>query len=283
MIDWLLYLITAVLYALLGLRDLQLQFGSGQAADGRRDDMPGVESQSERQVHRLLPLAWITHVLLLQHTLFAGGHFDLSLGHAISLIGAFTVMVYWLSSRHTSLGILRPAILCIAALATIAPLVLHSAKIVNLERGLAFQLHILASFLAYSLFIIAALHAGLMAIQERRLHAGEVRGRLGHLPSLVAMDTLLFQLVLSGFVLLTLTLASGILFSEEVFGRPFTLSHKTLLGVISWAIFGGLLIGRWGYGWRGRRAALWTITGFVVLALAYVGQKMVLEIILHRV
>ncbi len=278
MIDWLLYLITAVLYGLLGLRDLQLQFGSG-----RSDDGPGSESLAERQVHQLLPLAWISHVLLLQHTLIRDGRLDLSVGHAISLIGAFTVLIYWFSSRHTSLGILRPAILCIAALASLAPLAFHSAKEVSFSRGLAFDLHILASLMAYSLFIIAALHAALMAIQERRLHAGEVGGRLGHLPSLVAMDTLLFQLVLSGFVLLTTTLASGILFSEELFGRPFTLSHKTLLGVVSWAIFGGLLIGRWGYGWRGRRAARWTMVGFVVLALAYVGQKMVLEIILHRI
>jgi ABC-type uncharacterized transport system permease subunit len=121
-----------------------------------------------------------------------------------------------------------------------------------------------------------------MAVQERRLHSGQVGGRLGRLPSLVAMDALLFRMVLTGFVLLTLTLLSGILFSEEVFGRPFKMSHKNLLGVISWVIFGWLLVGRWGYGWRGRRAARWTIAGFVVLVLAYAGQKLVLEIILHR-
>jgi ABC-type uncharacterized transport system permease subunit len=97
------------------------------------------------------------------------------------------------------------------------------------------------------------------------------------------MDVLLFRMVLTGFVLLTLAVASGILFSEEVFGRPFTFNHKNFLGVISWGIFAALLIGRWGYGWRGRRAARWTIAGFTVLALAYVGSKLVLEVILQRV
>ena len=121
-----------------------------------------------------------------------------------------------------------------------------------------------------------------MALQERRLQAGEVGGRLGRLPPLVAMDAILFKMVMTGFVLLTLTLASGLLFSEELFGRPFKFNHKNLLGVISWAIFAGLLVGRWGYGWRGRRAARWTIAGFVVLVLGYLGQKVVLELILHR-
>jgi ABC-type uncharacterized transport system permease subunit len=121
-----------------------------------------------------------------------------------------------------------------------------------------------------------------MTVQERRLQSGEMRTGLGRLPPLVVMDALLFKMVLTGFVLLTLAVASGILFSEEVFGRPFTFNHKNFLGVISWAIFAGLLLGRWGYGWRGRRAARWTIAGFLVLALAYVGSKLVLEVILKR-
>ena len=155
-------------------------------------------------------------------------------------------------------------------------------KSVSVSQGLAFELHIVASLLAYSLFLIAALHAGLMAMQERRLHAGEMSGPFGRLPPLVAMDALLFRLVLVGFVLLTLTVLSGLLFSEELFGKPFRFTHKNLLGVLSWLVFGGLLLGRWGYGWRGRRAVRWTLTGCAILALAYVGQKVVLELILHR-
>ena len=277
MIELTLYLITAVLYGLLGLRDLALQLRPGHAFDAA-----GSESPAERQVHQLIPLAWVTHILLLQHTVFHDGHLDLSIGHAISMIGAATMAIYWIGSRHTPLGILRPAILLISGVACLMPLLLTSEKDVSIHHNIAFELHIVLSLLAYSLFIIAALHAGLMALQERRLQAGEVGGRLGRLPPLVAMDAILFKMVMTGFVLLTLTLASGLLFSEELFGRPFKFNHKNLLGVISWAIFAGLLVGRWGYGWRGRRAARWTIAGFVVLVLGYLGQKVVLELILHR-
>jgi ABC-type uncharacterized transport system permease subunit len=278
MIDLSLYLITAVLYGLLGLRDLQLQRETAGAAAA-----VGSEYAGERQLQGLIPLAWITHVLLLQHTMVQPGHLDLSVGHVISLIGASTTAIYWLGSRRTSLGILRPVILLFAACSTLFPLLLPSQKSVSTSQGMAFDLHIIVSLLAYSLFMIAALHAGLMALQERRLQAGDVSGPYARLPSLVAMDALLFRMVLSGFVLLTLTLLSGVLFSEELFGRPFKFTHKNLLGVISWLIFASLLLGRWGYGWRGRRAARWTLAGVAVLVLAYVGQKVVLEIILHRV
>jgi len=279
MIDLVLYLITAVLYGLLGSRDLILQ---------RRPTAPLAPDQGsyagEREIHRLIPLAWITHVLLLQHTMVRPDHhLDLSIGHALSLIGAMTVAVYWFGSRKVSLGILRPTVLFLAFATSFVPLLMPSQKSVSFSQGIAFELHIVVSLLAYSMFVIAALHAGLMVLQERRLHAGQVDGRFGRLPSLVAMDAMLFRLVLSGFVLLTMTLLSGVLFSEELFGRPFKFSHKNLLGVTSWAIFAGLLIGRWGYGWRGKRAVRWTLAGFAILVLAYVGQKVVLEIILHRV
>jgi ABC-type uncharacterized transport system permease subunit len=96
------------------------------------------------------------------------------------------------------------------------------------------------------------------------------------------METLLFRIIGAGFVLLTLALASGVLFSEEIFGKPMTFSHKTLFAWLSWIIFAALLAGRSTYGWRGRVAVRWTLAGFLTLVLAYVGSKFVLEVVLGR-
>lgn len=60
------------------------------------------------------------------------------------------------------------------------------------------------------------------------------------------------------------------------------LVHKTVLSTLAWLMFGGLLIGRLRYGWRGKTAIVWTLSGFAVLILAYFGSKIVLELILHR-
>ena len=45
-------------------------------------------------------------------------------------------------------------------------------------------------------------------------------------------------------MLLTLTLVTGIAFSEEVFGKALQFNHKTVFGILSWIVFGGLLLGR---------------------------------------
>jgi ABC-type uncharacterized transport system permease subunit len=84
----------------------------------------------------------------------------------------------------------------------------------------------------------------------------------------------------AGFVLLTLALISGFAFLDDMFAQH--LVHKTVLSTLAWLIFGGLLIGRFRYGWRGRTAITWTLSGFGVLILAYFGSKAVLELILQR-
>ena len=136
--------------------------------------------------------------------------------------------------------------------------------------------------LAYSFFTIGSLHVLLMALLERRLHSGALSRTLQRLPPLLAMEALLFRIIWAGFILLTLTIASGMLYSEELFGKAAKFNHKTVFGVLSWIIFAALLSGRHFYGWRGRVAVRWTLAGFLMLVLAYIGSKFVLEVILGR-
>jgi hypothetical protein len=84
------------------------------------------------------------------------------------------------------------------------------------------------------------------------------------------------------FGLLLLTTLSGMLFSEEVFGRPFRFEHKTVFSLLSLAFFGVLLTGRVVRGWRGRIAMRFTLWGFLILLLAYIGTRFVLEVVLQR-
>jgi ABC-type uncharacterized transport system permease subunit len=95
------------------------------------------------------------------------------------------------------------------------------------------------------------------------------------------MENLLFQMLTAGFILLSLSLFSGILFLEDLFAQH--LAHKTVFSIIAWLVFGTLLWGRWRFGWRGRTAIRWTLSGFFFLMLAYFGSKLVLEIVLQRV
>ena len=128
--------------------------------------------------------------------------------------------------------------------------------------------------------IVALLHATLMAVVERRLH--QKGSFFAGLPPLLTLEQLLFRVIGAAFVFLTLTLITGIAFSETLFGRALRADHKTVFAVLSWLTFGLLLAGRVLYGWRGRTALRWTLSGFMMLLFAYVGSRFVLEVLLHR-
>ena len=90
----------------------------------------------------------------------------------------------------------------------------------------------------------------------------------------------MFKLITAGFILLTISLLSGIMFINDIFAQH--LVHKTILSIMTWLVFGVLLFGRWRYGWRGSLAVRLTLAGVILLVLSYFGTKAVLEIILGR-
>jgi ABC-type uncharacterized transport system permease subunit len=177
---------------------------------------------------------------------------------------------------------MEPLVLPFAALAVPLP-ALFPGLASSGEHAAAptFRLHLALAVVAYGLFLIALLHALLMTVIERRLHEKNP-AFVGSLPPLLTLEQLLFRVIGAAFFFLTLTLATGIAFSESLFGRALRADHKTIFAVLSWATFGLLLLGRWRYGWRGRTAVRWTLAGFILLVLAYVGSRFVLEVVLGR-
>lgn len=143
----------------------------------------------------------------------------------------------------------------------------------------AMQGHILLSLLAYSLLSIAALQAILVSWQERALRRHR-RGLLLALPALQTMEKMLFELIAIGLGLLTLAIATGFFVLDDMFAQH--VAHKTVLSLIAWLVFAVLLTGRRWRGWRGRTAVRFTLAGFGLLLLGFVGSRFVLELILAR-
>ena len=228
----------------------------------------------------LIPLA--LHGYLLVQDIFSGGGFDLGVLNALSLIAWLTLLVYWIARFFYPIGGLQALVLPLAAVVVVLPELFPSVHQLANTDLFAFKAHITAAMLAYSLFTIAMLHAVLISQVEKRLHHATMPRILRSLPPLLTMETLLFRMIGIGFVLLTLTLASGMLFSEQIFGKAWQFNHKVLFGFISWGVFAVLLWGHHFYGWRGRVAVHWTVSGFVFLLLAYLGSKFVIEVLLHR-
>jgi ABC-type uncharacterized transport system permease subunit len=243
----------------------------------RREGPAGMRGWERAAI--LVPLA--LHGWLLYDGVFAR-ELRFGFAQALSVMMFLGVAVYWIESLFYSLEGMQPLVLPLAAVAAPLPALFPGLALTGAYAQAAeFKLHLALAMIAYGLFVIALLHATLMAVVERRLHQRST-SFVGNLPPLLTLEMLLFRMIGAAFVFLTLTLITGIAFSETLFGRALRLDHKTVFAVLSWLTFGLLLAGRWRYGWRGRTALRWTLTGFVMLLLAYVGSRFVLEVLLGR-
>ena len=205
---------------------------------------------------------------------------DLSLFNATSLLGWLMALMLVIGAIRQPLHSLGLVVYPFAAIALILAQTLGVPTATMVPIGASVDIHVVTSVVAYAILGLASAQALLLAWQEsalRRRRAGPI---LGFLPPLQGMEALLFQLVASGFVMLSVALVSGWLFVDNLFAQD--LVHKTVISMTGWLVFAGLLIGRSLAGWRGRTAIRWTLWGFGLLAVAYFGSKIVLELILGQ-
>ena len=269
------HILAALLYAGLGFH-----FWNTRWREGETQSVAGPMQRWERTA---IAAALLIHASGLYASLFSDAGMLFSFSFALSLMMWLAVLIYWLESFMARMEGMQPMVLPLAAACTILPVLFPHVHLVANAAATGFKLHFLAAMLAYSFLTLSALQAIFMGFTENALHKRSLKRSLASLPSLMAMETLLFRMLLLGFILLTLTVGSGVLFSEALFGRPLSIDHKTLFAFASWIIFATLLIGRHAWGWRGRRALRWTLTGFALLILAYVGSRFVAEVILGRI
>lgn len=222
----------------------------------------------------------VFHAVSLYQGMFQSAGFDVGFFSMLSLIAwlaATLVLVAALSRPLENLGI---AVLPFAALTVLFHTIWPTPPHITTHPTVEMESHILLSVLAYSVLAIAAVQSVLLAVQDKHLRNRHPGGFIRALPPLETMESLLFQLIGLGFVLLTLSLVSGLIYLEDMFAQH--LVHKTILSLFAWCVFATLLWGRWRFGWRGRIAIKWTLAGFAMLMLAYLGSKLVLELVLHR-
>jgi ABC-type uncharacterized transport system permease subunit len=221
------------------------------------------------------------HAIFGDDALFIGGALALSAAVWLGLV------IFWLESLVISIDglllLLLPSATIVCVLASIFP----QGQFVPHANDTWLRIHLVLALAAYSLMMVAALHAMLMALLDRHLHRPleQIRGRglldkvLNVQPPLLIQERLLFRLILIGFVALSLMIVTGSVASYRLMQGVLPFDHKTVFTCLSWLTFGVLLLGRYLKGWRGRVALHWTLTGFALLLLAYTGSRFVMAIL----
>lgn len=242
----------------------------------------GAEAAARSRLPALLTglVAAALHAFLVYSAIFQPGGLDLEFFYAVSLIAWLVALLLLLASLSQPVENLGIVVLPLSAAALVIQMFWPASPNLLDKAGTEMGSHVLISILAYSVLALAAVQAILLAIQDRHLRNRHPGGFIRALPPLETMERLLFHMLGLGFILLTLSLLSGFIYLEDMFAQHQV--HKTVLSVIAWLVFAVLLGGRWRFGWRGRQAIHWTLAGFVLLMIAYLGSKLVLELILAR-
>lgn len=232
---------------------------------------------SLRSAHLCVALAWVLQGLLLARGLLGDPpHFGFA--PALSVTAWLVAAVYAVESLIYPQLPTRWTLSTVGAVAVLLALAFPGSAMPP-TTSFWLPVHLAFGVACYGLFGIAVVHAWFMNHAEKRIRLG--KDSHGGLP-LLTLERLTYRFVAAGFVLLSATLAVGMLFGEVVYGYAWRWEHKTIFSVLSWLTFAVLLIGRAGFGWRGKRAANVLYVGSVFLLLAYVGSRFVMEIMLGR-
>ena len=151
--------------------------------------------------------------------------------------------------------------------------------ILSMDSSLNLKLHVIISILAYTFVSLATAQALVLRFQESQFKKRIKPTLMAALPPLETMAKLLVYLLSIGVVLLSLTLASGALFSKEIFGVPFEFNHHTILALLGWLVLCIALTAIVTDKLSSAQSTLWVVLGFVLIQLGYFGTKIIVDLI----
>ncbi len=224
-------------------------------------------------------VAIIFHALALHSIIFTTQGIDIGFFSSLTFTAWLMATLLVIASFSLPIGCLGLLVYPFALITLILRAISDQHHLLTDLLAPGLQTHILFSLLAYSLLSIAVAQALLLYVQDKYLHNKHPSGFLHSLPSLESMEILLFRIIALGVIALSISLLSGFYYLDNMFAQH--LVHKTILSLIAWTIFVVLLWGHYKFGWRGKIAIKWSMSGFTLLMLAYFGSKFVIELVLH--
>lgn len=219
--------------------------------------------------------AIILHAFLLYRWIDIPTGQNLAFFNMLSFVMWLIALLILLTALRKPIETLTLFIFPLAAISIVLIILFPQSYIIKTSQDPQQLWHILLSALAFSVLCIAGLQAVLLAIQEQQLRNKYVSVWIQKLPAIETMEALLFQIIALGFLLLTLLIITSIgFFHQRV---TLGLIQKIILATIAWIIFGILLLGRYWFGWRGRKAIYGTLVGVLILIITYFGSILLME------
>lgn len=218
-------------------------------------------------------LGLLLHSILLYQLSTSAQGLSFGFFDSVSIVAALLLFTLFATMGRANTHGLGVILLPIAIVSIVLALANYNPAFDLHQLSPGLKVHVLLSFLAYSTLSLAALLSLILAYQNYQLHYRRKLLLPNVFPSLQSVESLMFQLISTGFVLLSLAVALGIVYTETWW------THKIIFSCLAWLVFAILLFGRYRFGWRGRTAIQWTLGGIFLLMIGFFGTKLVLEFI----
>jgi cytochrome c-type biogenesis protein CcsB len=225
---------------------------------------------------RILTVGCTAHLLSTIHLAVNMKYLPLTnMQESLSFFSLATVVAFLVFERKYKVTTLGSFIIPVALMMLIASSSLHveARQLPPILQSNWFWFHALMAFVSYACFTIAAGVAVMYLIQRYFLKTKHLGALFQKLPSLETMDEISYRCLTVGWPLLTVAIISGSIWSEKAMGNYWIWDRKQTWSLIIWIIYAALLHGRITIGWRGKRAAILSIIGFIVVLFTFFGMK----------
>lgn len=236
------------------------------------------EGPNRNMAAALAASAAVLHLYLLSNGIFLEPGQNMSMTNVASLIAWLISVTMTVTSFILPNAILLPVVFGFAGLIVLLGVFLPDTYMMQIDMQPALLMHISLALFAYGCLMIALLYALQLSYINQRLKQKQASLLHSSLPPLMAVEQIFFKLLLTGVVLLTLSLLSGFIFLDDMFAK--SQLHKTVLSIIAWCVYCLVLVGHNRWGWRGKPVISATVVGSVFLTLAYFGSRFVREVII---
>lgn len=177
--------------------------------------------------------------------------------YKLRIIGAFVMPVAWL---------------LLAYIAIIMPEQSKNAE--NLMPALQsnwLTIHVATAMVAYGAFALS-FGTSIMFLIKKSMENNRSKSDFNkRMPSLDVLDDISYKFIAVGFPLLSIVIVSGAIWAEYAWGRYWRWDPKETWSLITWLVYAAYLHARFTYGWRGNKAALMSLLGFMFVLFTFFG------------
>jgi cytochrome c-type biogenesis protein CcsB len=209
-----------------------------------------------------------------------GGHIPVTNMHeATSFFSWCILLLFFFHEFRYKLGMLSSFIMPIVFLFMFSSSIFpREIKVLSpVLQSYWFGIHVILAFLGDAAFAMACGIGIMYLLQERFVKSKHLGGLFQKLPSLQVLDEINYHLITLGFPLLTLAMITGVIWANSAWGSYWRWDPKEVWSLITWLIYALVLHLRLTVGWRGKKAAILAIAGFVIVIFAFLGVSLILK------